>query len=119
MIGSSSAPVVRLGALAEFADHALGVGVVDAHTLADLRSPVEQILGVSDAGAGGLALDDVMLRLTNDGTAISAALGLRGERVCGIPEHLRGDRLGLRERVAAWRAHGAPSIRRRLLGVHI
>ena len=87
--------VLRLSALAEFADSALGIGVVDAHAFADLRLPIKQVFGMSDAGAGGLALDDVMLRLTDDGAAIIAALGLRGERLCGIPEHLRGDRLGL------------------------
>ena len=94
--GSSSAQVLRLGALPEFADSALGIGVVDSHAFANLRLPIEQVLRVSNACPARLALDNVMLRLTNDGTAIAPALGLRGERLCGIPEHLRGDRLGLR-----------------------
>ena len=64
---SSSAALLRLGALAEFANHAFGIGVVDAHVLADLRLPIKQIFGMSDCRLGGLALDDVMLGLANDG----------------------------------------------------
>src|SRR5580658_10185042 len=98
--GPSSAPVLRLGALAELADRTLRVGVVDPHAFANLRLAIEQIFGMSDASVGGLALDDVMFSLTNDGAAIASVLGLGSERLCGIPEHLRGDRLGLHERIA-------------------
>ena len=68
---------------------------------------------MSDAGAGGLALDDVMFRLTNDRAAIVAALGLCGERFGGIPKHLRCDRLGFNERIAA----GASTVLRRSVAV--
>src|SRR5471030_2265876 len=116
---SSSTPILRLGALPELADHALGIGVVDAHAFADLRLPIEQFLRMNDASVGGLALDDMKLGFPNDRAAITAALRLRGERLRGIAEHLRGDRLGLCERVAAWRVNGTPPIRCRLLCVHI
>ena len=46
-----------------------------------LRLPIKHVLWMSDAGAGRLALDDVMLRLANDGTAIAPTLDLRGERL--------------------------------------
>jgi len=70
---------------------------------------------MSDAGAGGLALDDVMLRLADDRAAVAAALGLRRQRLGGVAKHLRGDRLGLGEGIAARRINGSPPIRRRLL----
>src|SRR5471030_261168 len=116
---SSSTPILRLGALPELADHALGIGVVDAHALADLRLPIEQVLRMNDAGVRGLALDDMKLRLPNDRAAIAAALRLRGERLRGVAERLRGDRLGLCERIAAWRVNGTPAVHGRLLCVHI
>ena len=41
---SSSVAVLRLSALTEFADSALGVGVIDTHAFANLRLPIEQVL---------------------------------------------------------------------------
>src|ERR1700722_14436258 len=117
--GSSSAPVLRLSALAEFADRAFGVGVVDTHAFANLRLTIEQVFGMSDPGVGGVALDDVMFSLTDDGATIATVLGLSSEGLCGIPEHLRRNRLGLNEGVAARRVNGTPSVRRRLLRVYI
>src|SRR5471030_1770922 len=117
--GSSSAPILRLGALPELADHALGIGVVDTHAFADLRLPIEQALRMNDAGVGGLALDDMKLGFPNDRAAIATAFRLRGERLRGISEGLCGDRLGLCERIAPWRVNRTPPIRCRLLCVHI
>jgi len=74
---------------------------------------------MSDAGAGGLALNDVMLRLTNDGTAIIAALGLCCERLCRVPEYLCGDRLRLCERVDTQCVNGTSSVGRYLFCVNI
>src|ERR1035441_10538395 len=63
---SSSAPILRLGAFPELADHALGIGVVDAHVFADLRLPIKQVLRMNDADVGGLALDNMKLGFPND-----------------------------------------------------
>src|ERR1700680_2065894 len=74
---------------------------------------------MSDAGAGRLALVDVTLRFADDGAAIAPVLGLRRDRLRGIPEHFRGDRLGLCEGIAARRIDSTPPIRRGLLRVDI
>src|ERR1019366_5974101 len=116
---SSSAPILRLGALPELADHALGFGVVDANAFADLRLPIKQVLRMNDAGVGGLALDDMKLGFPNDRSEIAAALRLRGERLRRIAEQFRGERLGLCERIAGWRVNRTPPIRCRLLCMHI
>jgi len=86
---------LRLSALAEFANHAFGIRVINAHVLADLRLPIKEIFGMSDSGSGRLALDKVMLGLADNRATIRATVCLRGERFGGIAKHLRGDRFGL------------------------
>ena len=89
--GSLAVAVLHSCPLPEFADSAFGVGVIDTHAFANLRLAIEHVLRVSNARAARLALDNMMLGLTNDGTPIAAALGLRGECLCRIPEELCGD----------------------------
>ena len=84
----SSAALRSHDTLPELAHRSFRLRVVDAHMIADLRLPVEQILEVRNASVRRLPLDDVASGLSEDDSAVDAALGLSRQRPGRVTQSL-------------------------------
>ena len=89
---------------AELAHRAFRICVLDAHLLAHLRRPVEEVFQVCDAGVRRLSLHEVVNGFAHGGTAVDAALDLCRQQPRCVAENFGGEGLRGGERFRNWAA---------------
>jgi len=98
----SSAAFLAPGMFAALAHRAFRMRVLDAHLLAHLRRPIEEVFQVCYAGVRRLSLHEVIIGFAHDGTAVDAALDLCRQQARSVAENFGGEGLRGRERFRNW-----------------